>query len=329
MSGAPCMSLSLDLDNKWCYLKTHGDEAWRDHPGYLDYVVPRVLDFLGERGLKITFFVVGQDAALEENHGPLAAIARAGHEIGNHSFHHEPWLHLYGEAELEAELERAEQAIEAVTGVRVRGFRGPGFSLSSGTLEVLGRRGYDYDATAFPNALNPLARAYFFSRSKLSAEQKRQRSALFGSFSDAFRPVKPYRWTLPSGPLLEIPVTTMPLFKVPIHFSYLLYLASFSRALAMGYARTAIALCRLTRTEPSLLLHPLDFMGAEDDRDLDFFPAMNMPLATKLAVMADLFALLEAHFAPCTMGEFVARLDGTATLRSYRPSFAHRSPGAD
>ena len=30
-----------------------------------------------------------------KNRAALRAIAAAGHEIGNHSFRHEPWLHLY------------------------------------------------------------------------------------------------------------------------------------------------------------------------------------------------------------------------------------------
>src|SRR5437660_7036359 len=88
----PLASLSLDLDNKWSYMKTHGDSGWETYPSYLDVVVPRVLTFLKERDLKITFFIVGQDAALEKNLDAIASIAAAGHEIGNHSFNHEPWL---------------------------------------------------------------------------------------------------------------------------------------------------------------------------------------------------------------------------------------------
>lgn len=323
MSRPLRMSLSMDLDNKWSYLKTHGDESWQSYPGYLHYVVPRILDFLASREQRITFFIVGKDATLAQSLDALGQIAPAGHDIGNHSFRHEPWLHLYSEAELDEELERAEAAITSATGVRVKGFRGPGFSLSTDTLKVLGRRGYHYDATAFPNALNPLARAYFFSKSKLSAEEKRQRSALFGSFSDAFRPVKPYCWKLPTGPLLEIPVTTMPAFKIPIHFSYLLYLASFSRTVALAYTHAAIALCRATRTEPSLLLHPLDFMGAEDDRELAFFPAMSMPVQTKLDLMGELFDVLLNNFTSCTLDDFAATLSDTSTLRTYTPSFSH------
>ena len=40
----------------------------------------------------------------------------------------------------------------------------------------------------------------------------------------------------------------MPVFKVPFHFSYLLYLARFSEALMVAYLRTALAFCRVTGT---------------------------------------------------------------------------------
>src|SRR2546425_4501078 len=233
----PIASLSLDLDNKWSYLKTRGDAGWERLPSYLDLVVPRVLDFLKARNLTITVFVVGQDAAVAKNRELLRAIAAAGHEIGNHSFHHEPWLHLYSEARTETELERAEEHIERATGRRPLGFRGPGFSLSAASVRVLARRGYRYDASTLPTFLGPLARAYYFmhTRTRFSAEERRRRQALFGTFRDGLRPIRPYQWQLDSGPLTEIPVTTMPIFKVPIHVSYLLYLSMFSPTLALGY----------------------------------------------------------------------------------------------
>jgi peptidoglycan/xylan/chitin deacetylase (PgdA/CDA1 family) len=323
MTMKPKMSLSLDLDNKWSYLKTHGSEAWKGFPSYFDLVVPRILEFLDDRDIKITFFIVGQDAELEKNRDALGKLGAAGHEFGNHSFNHEPWLHLYSEADLDHELARAEAAIESATGAKVRGFRGPGFSISETTLRVLQKRGYDYDATAFPNVLNPLARAYFFATSNLSDEEKERRKALFGSFSDAFRPVKPYRWNLDGKSLLELPVTTMPIFKTPIHFSYLIYLASYSRIVARLYLRFAIAVCKLTRTEPSLLLHPLDFMGREDDSDLAFFPAMTMPLDRKLKLMDEFFELLLHNFEPVTMGQHVKAIVAERHLRQYVPTFAH------
>ncbi|HVF49566.1 MAG TPA: polysaccharide deacetylase family protein [Pyrinomonadaceae bacterium] len=299
----PLASLSLDLDNKWAYLKTHGDAGWREFPSYLDVVVPRALDFLRERGLTITFFVVGQDAALDKNLDALRQIAPAGHEIGNHSFHHEPWLHLYSEREIEQELSRAEDAIERATGERPLGFRGPGFSLSHATLRVLARRGYLYDASTFPTFLGPLARAYYFMTAKLTDEEREKRKALFGTLRDGLQPVKPYRWRVGGALLTEIPVTTMPLFKLPIHVSYLLYLGGVSRSLALRYFQTALAFCCLTGTQPSLLLHPLDFLGVDDTPDLAFFPAMRQTSARKLQLVGEALRMLSAQFDVVTMRE--------------------------
>jgi len=296
-------------------MKTHGDPAWRGFPSYLDVAVPRILAFLQARSLKISFFIVGQDAALERNRAPLRALAEAGHEIANHSFNHEPWLHLYSEEQLDAELARAEQHIEAATGVHPIGFRGPGFSLSNTTLRVLAKRGYLYDATVFPNLLNPLARAYFFATSNLSKEEKEQRKALFGTWSDALKPLKPYRWQLDGRQLLEIPVTTMPLFKVPIHLSYILYLSKFSRPLARLYFRFALAMCGLTRTQPSILLHPLDFLGREDVKELAFFPGMDLPRDAKVALVGEALDLMAEKFELLTMRGHAERLAQSPQLR--------------
>lgn len=329
MSSNSTMTLSLDLDNKWSYLKTHGSNQWAEFPSYFDLVVPRILQFLAERNLKITFFVVGQDAALPKNREALQSIVDAGHEIANHSFSHEPWLHLYSREDLDRELAQAEEAIKLATGIKVDGFRGPGFSLSENTLEVLKARGYAYDATAFPNILNPLARAYFFATSNLTKEEKEQRKSLFGSYTDAFRPIKPYKWSLQEGPLVELPVTTMPIFKTPVHFSYLVYLASFNFTLAKLYLRTAITLCRMTNTEPSLLLHPLEFMGADDDVDLKFFPAMNLSSERKLEIMDGLFSILTHRFDAQPIGEYILSLEQRTNLNNRQPSFSHATSNAN
>jgi hypothetical protein len=299
----PLASLSLDLDNKWSYLKTHGDAGWDSFPSYLDVVVPRVLTFLAERNLRITFFVVGQDAAIESNRAVLRSIALAGHEIGNHSFHHEPWLHLYSNEEIAAELTRAETAIEAATGCRPHGFRGPGFSFSPTLLAELAARGYEYDASTFPTFLGPLARMYYFFNAKLSREEQVDRKQLFGRFSEGFRPLRPYAWPDLPRPLIEIPVTTMPIFKLPIHVSYLLYLGQFSTALASAYFCMALLLCRMTGVQPSILLHPLDFLGCDDEQDLSFFPAMNLPASRKLSIVAGAIDQLSAHYRIVTMSE--------------------------
>ncbi len=92
MNRKPLMSLSLDLDNKWSYLRTYGNPDWDQFPSYLDLICPRILEFMDRHRVKITFFIVGKDAAMEKNRAAIASLSDAGHEIGNHSFFHEPWL---------------------------------------------------------------------------------------------------------------------------------------------------------------------------------------------------------------------------------------------
>lgn len=318
----PPASLSLDLDNQWSYMKTRGDAAWESLPSYLDVVVPRMLAFLAERNLKITVFIVGQDAERPGNHAALASIAAAGHEVGNHSFHHEPWLHLYSDAEIEAEIARAEQAIEAATGRRPEGFRGPGFSLSEQVLATLKRRGYRYDASTFPTFLGPLARAYYFVAAGLKRSEREQRKALFGGLREGLRPLRPYRWQLAEGELVEVPVTTMPVFRLPFHVSYLNFLAGYSPVLASLYCRTALALCRLTGVQPSVLLHPLDFLGADDGIEpLRFFPGMNIPAARKIAWLDGYIGDMCKRFEVLPMGAHVDAIERSGALPTLAPQF--------
>lgn len=306
-NSLPIASMSLDLDNKWSYMKTHGDAGWESFPSYLDVVVPRFLDVLDEMGLTITVFVVGQDAALEKNHNALRMIAERGHEVANHSFHHEPWLHLYSPGQLDREFEMSEEAIHKATGKRTVGFRGPGFSLSDQTLKVLVDRGYEYDCSTFPTFLGPLARAYYFMSTSLSKEERDDRKVLFGKFADGFQSNNPYFWAgTGDRRLVEIPVTTFPVVKTPFHASYLLYLSTYSELAAKTYLWSAVKACRSFGVEMSMLLHPLDFMGADDETGLDFFPAMNLTADRKVSLMKTFLQTMIDNFDIVTMKSHAA-----------------------
>ncbi len=305
----PVASLSLDLDNLWSYLKVHGDAGWEARPSYYDTFVPYIIDLLAARGLRITFFIVGADAADQRNGPALRRLVAAGHELGNHSLEHEPWLQRYSRIQLEHEVRDASRAIADASGQTVDGFRGPGFSWSPTLLEVLADQGYRYDASTLPTYLGPIARTYYFWTAGLSKEERRQRKDLFGQFSDGLRPVKPYRWQLPGNrTLLEIPVTTMPVFKTPFHFSYLAYLARFSEPLMIAYLNTALTMCRLTRTEPSFLLHPLDVIGGDQVPALRFFPGMDLSSAHKTRLLNRVLDTLARHFRLVGMGEHASLL---------------------
>ena len=317
MKNKPLAAVSLDLDNKWSYMKTHGDAGWEDFPSYLDILIPQALDICDRLNLKITFFIVGQDAVLDRNRKPLEEITRNGHDVGNHSFKHEPWLHLWPRERIQEEIVLAEKAIEGVTGRKPTGFRGPGFSWSRDLLLVLKEFGYLYDASTLPTWIGPLGRLYYFWKSDLSPEEKKNRDKLFGSFREVLLPVKPYDWSLPDGErLLEIPVTTMPFARTPFHFSYLLYLAQFSEAAMLAYLRTAVTLCRTTRTGMSFLLHPLDFLNAEEAPGLAFFPGMNIMKEKKRRALMNVLRVLSESFDLVPVKAYAESLTGSRQAAS-------------
>jgi len=309
-SKKPYASISLDLDNQWSYMKIHGDQGWDEYPTYLPVFVPYVLKILKELNLKITFFIVGRDAAEEVNKEYLKMIVEEGHELGNHSFNHESWLHKYSKGQLVEEISGTQDVLHAISGQKPIGFRGPGFSWSQELLEVLADLDFVYDASTLPTWIGPLARKYYFMTSGLTKEEKKERGELFGTFKDGCQPVKPYKWILrDQRELIEIPVSTIPVLKVPFHLSYLLYLSGFSKYLMDFYLSLAIRFCKMTGTEPSFLLHPLDLIGGDQVRELAFFPGMDIPSDRKKDVFQYVIHKLLQHFELINMKQFATYLN--------------------
>ncbi|MFK7811570.1 MAG: polysaccharide deacetylase family protein [Maribacter sp.] len=309
----PIASLSLDLDNKWSYMKNNGDQGWEEYPSYFDVFVPYILKLLEELDLKLTFFIVGQDAAIDGNKKYLRMIADAGHEIANHSFKHETFLHLYTREELEEELDVSHAIIKEVSGQEPKGFRGPGFTWSETLLEVLSERGYRYDSSTWPTFIGPLARWYYFKTSDLTKEEKKERKELFGKFSDGFKKLKPHLKKLKNNStLLELPVTTMPIFRIPIHLTYLVYLSGLSKQLMYFYLKCALFLCKLTRTPPNFLIHPTDLLGGDLVTGMDFFPGMQIPSEQKSEIFKKVIHIFSKRYTLITVDEHA-----TGVLKKY------------
>ena len=112
----------------------------------------------------------------------------------------------------------------------------------------------------------------------------------------------------------------MPILKLPFHFSYLLYIATYSPALALLYFRSALALCRILHIEPSLLLHPLDFLGSDDVPELAFFPAMRCMARRKTELLARIIRRLNSSCDVSSMGRHSVRAQQSRRLKDKRPT---------
>jgi hypothetical protein len=216
-------------------------------------------------------------------------------------------MHTYTADQIESEIVLAEDQICQLFGRRPIGFRAPGFSVSDKMLQVLAQRGYLYDASVFPNMLGPLAQFVFDWTTRLGHEERRKRRGVFGTFRNALRPIRPHFWRsdvdLIIDRLLEIPVTSMPFLKTPIHTTYLLYLSQYSPGMAVAYFNIALRMCRMIGVQPSILLHPPDFLGADDAQVLSFFPGMRIDSGEKMRLLDELLTMLRDQFTVVSMQE--------------------------
>ncbi|GAD83595.1 polysaccharide deacetylase [Nocardia asteroides NBRC 15531] len=97
----------VETDQKWVAL------TFDDGPTHR---TPEVLRMLAELRVPATFYLVGGDLAAHPEYG--AAIAAAGHEIGNHSYSHRRMVLISGDT-VRSEIERTD------TEIRRTGYQGP------------------------------------------------------------------------------------------------------------------------------------------------------------------------------------------------------------
>lgn len=85
---------------------------------------PILLEGLKERGVKATFFLIGENVEAGENAQIVKRMYDEGHLIGNHTYHHVEITRVDSATALE-ELKKTNEAIEQVTGERVEYMRPP------------------------------------------------------------------------------------------------------------------------------------------------------------------------------------------------------------
>ncbi|MCL6632040.1 MAG: polysaccharide deacetylase family protein [Alicyclobacillus herbarius] len=100
---------------------------------------PQVLSILAREHVHATFFVLGFRA--QKYPWLVRRMHREGHEIGNHGYYH-TFIVDQNQRWVEAQVRRADQAIQAACGVRPMYFRPPGGILNPHNVEAVRKLGH-------------------------------------------------------------------------------------------------------------------------------------------------------------------------------------------
>jgi peptidoglycan/xylan/chitin deacetylase (PgdA/CDA1 family) len=294
------------LDEAPRYAAIHGVEA-PSGPGahaVYDCCVPRLTAWLDDESIRATFFVVGEDLERQENRNAIAALHDAGHEIGNHSYHHHYDLTRRAAGDIGEDVERGSAIIEEACGRRPAGFRAPGYTVSDVLFSALEASDIEYDSSVFPCPSYYAAKVAALAAMKLRA---RRSSSILDKPAVLLAPREPYRvgrpyWSKGNG-LLELPIGVTRL-QLP-------YLGT---SLVRGGARIAERLSRqmLGRELINLELHGFDVADAIDD-GLDALKPYRADLrrtaAEKLhSLRAAVRVIREAGYELVTLEEAARRL---------------------
>jgi len=252
-------SISIDLDEIPRYAAIHGIEqptGPEAHAVY-DAAVPRLEAWLDEESIPATFFVIGEDLERDENKTTVARLHRAGHEIGNHSYHHHYDLTRRAAGEVRDEIDRGAAIIELACGARPSGFRAPGYTVSDALFSALDVAGVAYDSSVFPCASYYAAKALALGAFKAIG---RRSASVLDTPAVLRAPRQPYRvgrpyWRKGDG-ILELPIGVTPL-QMPF----------IGTSLVLGGDRMAERLSKqmLGRELINLELHGLDASDAVED----------------------------------------------------------------
>jgi len=145
--------LSVDVEDYFMVEAFAGSvqrSSWDSWPSRVDASTRRLLDLFDKYDVKATFFCVGWVA--EKFPELIRDIHARGHELACHSYWHRT-VYSLTPAEFREDTRACVAAIEDASGIRVRGYRAPSWSITKDSLwafDILAEEGFTYDSSIYP-----------------------------------------------------------------------------------------------------------------------------------------------------------------------------------
>ncbi len=284
---------SIDVDSVKTHLRGYGIEDGIDRGEEFQLAIPRALSLFKSalfksKNIKATFFLIAENAAKYPD--IVAQIIRDGHEVASHSLTHTIPFNISDREVYKKELVQSKEVLEKLTGSAVVGFRAPSWDMDRKLYDLLREANYQYDASIYPSPL------LYLLRYRLS---KGPQFAPISFWKLLTQNPNPHQIDTKAGKLVEIPLATSAIFRIPYYhtFSYLLPPTLFH---LLG------ELTSLSRSVISYAFHAVDFLdlvGDKLDPRLAQHPGMKLDLQQKILGIERILSKLTTKRSPHTLKE--------------------------
>lgn len=153
MSANITHAMTVDVEDYYqvaAFFDVVKPEDWGNWPSRVEANTDRLLQLFDEKGLKITFFVLGWVA---QRHPELVKrIHDQGHEIASHGYSHQ-FIYRQSPEIFREETLRSKNILEDLTGTPITGYRAASYSItrqSLWALDILAELGFTWDSSIFP-----------------------------------------------------------------------------------------------------------------------------------------------------------------------------------
>jgi peptidoglycan/xylan/chitin deacetylase (PgdA/CDA1 family) len=281
-------AVGVDVDHLKHYYRIHGFDEGAATEAAWAVGVPRFIDLFAEVGIAGTFYCVAEDLQAPGTAQRMRMAVDAGHEIGNHSWHHRYDLIHMAPGERLAEVDEARKRLQDASGTAVEGFRAPGYNITADLLRDVVAAGHTYDSSHFPCVPYYTAKAAVMGMMRLRG--RRSQSVLV---PPAFLtgPRNPYRidedrpYRRGSG-LQEYPISLAA--GVPL-------IGTAFTALGRRASLAAVAVGLRLNRHLTLEFHAADLLSLKDDGldpQLAVQPDLRVPLTKKRRIFRDVLKLV-------------------------------------
>jgi hypothetical protein len=208
--------INVDIDTLKFYYKIFGVNNYLEDNVIWEKGVPRFLKFFKKLNVKANFFVVGSDFKNIKNIKIAKKIISEGHRINSHTYYHDYGLTKRNYNQVHLDIKKNQKILNKLFGIKNIIFRAPGYKMNGKIYQSLKNNGVQYSSSVMPSTLYSFIKNLTILKNLIFF--KKSKSLIDYSFN-LFQ--KKNAYIHKQTKIIEIPISTIPVFQIPFTGTFL------------------------------------------------------------------------------------------------------------